>query len=82
MAVGTSSGELQVWDVKSKTKTFSLNVNGEVTSVRYNLGLRNVACSTVNGRINIITLSSGQMTCSLASSQWPIRKIEFSPHQR
>lgn len=82
IAVGTASGAVQVWDVKAKTKTLAIAANGEVNSVRFNAGARHVVFGTSTGRVSIVSLANGQMTCSLASSQWAVRRVEFSPHQR
>jgi hypothetical protein len=92
-----SPGELQVWDLKTKKKTFATSSGvgerggekgggGDVLCVRFHSSSRHLCCGTSSGRLNLVNLSTNQVT-SISSStspstSWPLRHVEFSSVQK
>ena len=87
MAGGTNTGEIQIWGLKTKAIIYSVaphSSNPDPASIlclRFDRSSRHLAYCTSKGHLNIINMANRQRTLSLIPSQWPLRRVAFSPLQ-
>jgi len=83
LAVGTDTGGIQVWDVHSRSRRFSLDVEGQVSDLEFSPDGKLVAAGTYGtGTVWLIDVSSGKLVDHQRVSDMGCGSIAFSPDGR